>query len=746
MHARCSAVRTKVGIPQDSSPDRPIALDTRVLLIERLISSYQSGGHSPANAPAGAQQQSRHAEVLCVLRPAAVNATRTDPSFISVHHITGLMNAQLAHWASEPSLQVVPFLLVASDVVKKQISRNGAHTWKAVDEFHFRDKFRPRLRGSDPARLIQAVVMRSGCPIDEEPPSSRWVVIEEAPSKRDDSSTQVRQRLRAADWDGVARACMEPMAVMLRELCNSSQLYIVDEPLMVASYEGGSDDSTSSQSRGTTMRAVWDRSVDCEGDPAGTGSIVLLFDFPAAKGCKAQAKLFYLPASRQGHAILAVLRAVFTRGFLFSVATDSATRRLSINTRDIPLKAARGGGEDENGYPEEGYMTKLLKSLLGTLEAATQSPAERAAAEEASSEEARAVHTRGGQPAHYLGIFLDDASRSALHAACGPRHPNEFYHHMALLYWPTQTEVDEIYERVGKGATIEMTARLVAEDSAGQALLVTPVGPIARFVRSDVPHVLLSCADGVTAVYSNALLQTAVSEPDKVAGLIRFDDGSRAPLTLRGVLGTSPQKALPSDRSRDRWAFAPLELGALASEIQALVSDEWLWHGDDGRGGKLPTAPMAIGASRSQGLHCSVLLGIDVVGARERLRSAAACAPLPAEVGVQDVFVSKVDRLAEHDVWCIGVSFVSPCIRAIREAWLESVPAEQHISHVPYPGEGHASLAFFAGKHRAQVEAAVSAKRSGLLGSSVPVPCVVYQDRLTKQFEAMPIGPAAMRP
>jgi len=359
-----------------------------------------------------------------------------------------------------------------------------------------------------------------------------------------------------------------------------------------------------------------------------------------------------------------------------------------------------------------------------------------------SKKQARAVDPISGQHVHYLGIFLDDASRSALCTAASQRHPIAFYHHMTVLFQPTQAALDEVHDRLGEGCVVEMAAQLVAEDAKGQAVLVRPVGPIADFVHSDVPHVTMSCADGVSPVYSNTLLQTAVTKPDELAPILRFDDGVRLPLTLTGRLGI----ALSQRCRTERWAYAPLSMSDLASDIQTLVPDEWLWT--SGQGGKVPTTPMAVGPSRSGGLHCTVLLGMDTVGGRDRLRAVVASVTMPPTLTIEDIFVDRVKRLAEHDVWCVGLSLACPCIRAIRDRWLESVPADLRPSHVPYMdmGDGHASLVYFKGEHRAQVQAAVSAGRGSLLKRAaeynMQIPCVVYQDRLNRQFERMSIGSA----
>ena len=66
--------------------------------------------------------------------------------------------------------------------------------------------------------------------------------------------------------------------------------------------------------------------------------------------------------------------------------------------------------------------------------------------------------------------------------------------------------------------------------------------------------------------------------------------------------------ASASPRPATAWAFAPLDVEALAAELQGALDDAWLWRrGGDRRCGKLARQPMAASTAASDGLHVSVL-------------------------------------------------------------------------------------------------------------------------------------------
>ncbi|KAK3244827.1 hypothetical protein CYMTET_45576 [Cymbomonas tetramitiformis] len=127
--------------------------------------------------------------------------------------------------------------------------------------------------------------------------------------------------------------------------------------------------------------------------------------------------------------------------------------------------------------------------------------------------------------------------------------------------------------------------------------------------------------------------------------------------------GTAPLKVFDR-RTMSGWCFIPLHIEDIAAEIQTIVRDEWLWN--------CPGRQSGRGACTGS-------------------------ASLSASLRVSDIFLSKVERITNEDVYCVGLAFASPMVRAIRDAWLEPVAVVERARHDPYPGEGHVSLVYFRG-------------------------------------------------
>jgi len=186
------------------------------------------------------------------------------------------------------------------------------------------------------------------------------------------------------------------------------------------------------------------------------------------------------------------------------------------------------------------------------------------------------------------------------------------------------------------------------------------------------------------------------------------------------------------------WCFAPLDIAELASAAQEAVDDHWLWHRAGRQSGKTPLEPMPSSATKAAGLHVTVLLRVHECGAR--LRAACAAAPQPATLTVSDVFVERVERITDEEVWCVGLAFASPAIRALRDAWLAPLPREEWPTHCPYAGEGHASLAYVRGEYRDAAERRLAPIRARLVGAAITLPHVVFQDPRHGLCEQIPLG------
>ena len=107
--------------------------------------------------------------------------------------------------------------------------------------------------------------------------------------------------------------------------------------------------------------------------------------------------------------------------------------------------------------------------------------------------------------------------------------------------------------------------------------------------------------------------------------------------------------------------------------------------------------------------------------------------------------MSRVARVADEEVWCVGLAFDSPTLRAVRDAWLASLPSDAAArrAHSPHPGDGHAALAYVRGAHRRAAERALAPLRARCRGATAPLEAVVFQDTTRRICEVIALGPAA---
>lgn len=217
------------------------------------------------------------------------------------------------------------------------------------------------------------------------------------------------------------------------------------------------------------------------------------------------------------------------------------------------------------------------------------------------------------------------------------------------------------------------------------------------------------------------------------------------------------QSPISLARNASGWCFAPLDIRDLASTVQAVVDDQWLWHCPGRQSGKVALAPMAATTGRSMGLHVSILTQLN--RSTHLLRLRAACAAVPPQTAltltVVELFLSYLDRdrVDEEEVWCLGFTFESPAVRAIRDNWFEDddmhkhdkrgkhIVTHKHDLHLPYAGigEGQVMLAYVRGECREDVEVAIARLRSSIVGTSVELSQVVFQDENHPHVETIPL-------
>lgn len=107
----------------------------------------------------------------------------------------------------------------------------------------------------------------------------------------------------------------------------------------------------------------------------------------------------------------------------------------------------------------------------------------------------------------YWAVKLDSKSVASLLSSFPPIHPNIYAEHVTIIYKPTNKQ-DELMEKVlGKEVNLQTTA--FVHNSRGQAVVVSGV----ERINPGVPHITISCAPGVSPVYSNILIKEGREVP-----------------------------------------------------------------------------------------------------------------------------------------------------------------------------------------------------------------------------------------
>jgi hypothetical protein len=120
----------------------------------------------------------------------------------------------------------------------------------------------------------------------------------------------------------------------------------------------------------------------------------------------------------------------------------------------------------------------------------------------------------------YTAVFLTEESAEDLKAwaaaLVGELLPKTFCHHMTIAFRPKDGLGDLVV-----GQEVELKVVAVAHNDRGQAVEV-----VGFDSNNDVPHITISCAEGVSPVYSNELLAARVAvEGPTLRGVVGYFDG-----------------------------------------------------------------------------------------------------------------------------------------------------------------------------------------------------------------------------
>ncbi|CAE8624994.1 unnamed protein product [Polarella glacialis] len=150
--------------------------------------------------------------------------------------------------------------------------------------------------------------------------------------------------------------------------------------------------------------------------------------------------------------------------------------------------------------------------------------------------------------------------------------------------------------------------------------------------------------------------------------------------------------------------------------------------------GSLLAMPTQIGVSSAQ--SCSAVAVCGEAG--------------PVELKVQELFLSHVQRVRDAEVYCIGVGFASPGLRALKDAWLRQEPDEaSRRIHDPYPNsDGHVSLAYVQASAWEAATEFVEANRTAVEGRSFMVEAITYEDERRERmaFRLTGVGAVTANP
>lgn len=120
----------------------------------------------------------------------------------------------------------------------------------------------------------------------------------------------------------------------------------------------------------------------------------------------------------------------------------------------------------------------------------------------------------------YTAVFLTAESAEELkewaNQTIGELLPKTFCHHMTVAFRPKDGLGDLVV-----GQEVELKVVAVAGDDKGQAVEV-----VGFDSNNAVPHITISCAEGVSPVYSNELLAARIAvEGPTLKGVVGYFDG-----------------------------------------------------------------------------------------------------------------------------------------------------------------------------------------------------------------------------
>lgn len=105
----------------------------------------------------------------------------------------------------------------------------------------------------------------------------------------------------------------------------------------------------------------------------------------------------------------------------------------------------------------------------------------------------------------YITVILNKESVDKLKEEISPKYPEVFYHHMTLVYNPSEEEYEKYEDMLGE--TVEFKVVKHCFDDKCQAVLVD-----TDLSMNEYPHITLSCTEDTKPTYSNQMLEGSSCE------------------------------------------------------------------------------------------------------------------------------------------------------------------------------------------------------------------------------------------
>ncbi|ETM48512.1 hypothetical protein L914_06949 [Phytophthora nicotianae] len=180
----------------------------------------------------------------------------------------------------------------------------------------------------------------------------------------------------------------------------------------------------------------------------------------------------------------------------------------------------------------------------------------------------------------YLGLFLNDDTQQKMLSQIPLVHPNRLADHVTLFYRPNKQ-----YTRNAElGAPFTVRAIEVVQDDQAQTLRVELDERLPLQVRNKIPHITMSTKDGVSASYSNDLLESKSAKRTMLNPPIEFTMRLGAALVIQNqrVITTSSPFAVDTSCCSKKEMSTPNTNGDKEDKVASATSRLFVLYVNEG--------------------------------------------------------------------------------------------------------------------------------------------------------------------